>query len=167
MFVEAHPHAQTCTLTSFAGVLHGVKDVDNVRATCTDNPWEVGGILTGIKPGLSAVLLLKLTSGIYSLAIDAIGSFTFAIPVCEGSRYKVEFKDPMKQMAFLRKHGIKLWIQNADGIVQQPERIRRQRLNGRRKIQHKMSFTVRVVSRALAMCACYLQSGYVFNAIFV
>ena len=122
MFVEAHPHAQTCTLTSFAGVLHGVKDVDNVRATCTDNPWEVGGILTGIKPGLSAVLLLKLTSGIYSLAIDAIGSFTFAIPVCEGSRYKVEFKDPMKQMAFLRKHGIKLWVQNADGIVQQPEK---------------------------------------------
>ena len=72
VFVEAHPHAQTCTLTSFAGVLHGVKDVDNVRAMCTDNPWEVGGILTGIKPGLSVVVLQLLLLPAFMLLLLAL-----------------------------------------------------------------------------------------------
>ena len=49
VLVRAHPHAQTTTLTSFAGIVHGDKDVDNVRAMCTDNPWEIGGICTGLK----------------------------------------------------------------------------------------------------------------------
>eukprot|EP00937_MAST-01D_sp_MAST-1D-sp2_P005355 g5355.t1 len=120
VFVKEHPHAQTTTLTSFAGVLHGGKDIDNVRAVCTDNPWEIGGVCTGLKPGLSCVALLRLSTGVYSLSLDAIGPFVFAIPVAEGTRYTVEFKDPMKQMAFLRKHGIKLWVQHQHGTVVQP-----------------------------------------------
>ena len=46
------------------------------------------------------MLALRLTSGIYTLSIDAIGAFTFAIPLAEGTRYVVDFKDPMKQMVY-------------------------------------------------------------------
>ena len=80
--VLTQPAGQTCTISGGTGIISG--NVNNVAVACTDNPYTVGGSVTG----LTGSVMLQDNGG-DDLTISADGPFTFATTVADGSTYKV------------------------------------------------------------------------------
>jgi hypothetical protein len=76
--------SQTCTVGNGSGTLAG-GNVTNVAVACVNNPFTVGGTVTGL---LGSGLVLRNNGGDH-LAIAANGAFTFATALADGSAYAV------------------------------------------------------------------------------
>ena len=83
--VLTQPSTQTCTVTNGSGTMSGA-NVTNVRVTCGNNAYTVGGTLSGLAGGQSVVLQ---NNGADNLTRSSNGSFTFATSVAQGSPYSV------------------------------------------------------------------------------
>lgn len=80
--VREQPRGQTCTVANGSGTIRTT--VGNVRVTCVDNTYAVGGTLSG----LSGMLVLQNNGG-DPLTLSSNGSFTFDAPIAHGEDYAV------------------------------------------------------------------------------
>ena len=88
---HAGPTAQTCTVSSGAGVV-GSGNVATVAINCEANSFTVGGTVTGLS---GAGLVLQNNAG-ESVTVAQNGSFSFATPIASGGAYSVtKFSDPV------------------------------------------------------------------------
>ena len=74
--------AQTCTVTSGGGVVHG-GNIGDVAVTCTTNRYHVGGSVSGL------LATLVLANGSDALTLTADGDFSFGATVPSGGSYAV------------------------------------------------------------------------------
>jgi 6-phosphogluconolactonase (cycloisomerase 2 family) len=79
--------SQTCVLSGAKGTI-GAANITNVVATCTIQPYTVGGSVGGL---IGSGLVLQDNGG-NDLAIAANGSFVFSAAVASGSAYAVTIK---------------------------------------------------------------------------
>jgi N-acetylneuraminic acid mutarotase len=85
--IGTQPTGQTCVVDNASGTI-GSADVTNVIVTCSMIPtkFSVGGMLTGLAPGLSVTLL---NNGGDSLMRSVNGAFTFPTSLSSGAAYAV------------------------------------------------------------------------------
>ena len=81
--VLTQPSGQTCSVSTGAGTVSG-GNITNVTVVCSTNSYTVGGSVTG----LTGSLVLQDNNG-DNLTVAAIGAFTFAAKVANGSPYSV------------------------------------------------------------------------------
>jgi len=81
--VRTNPAGQTCTVSNGSGTV-GAGNVTNVGVTCTDNPYTVGGSVSG----LTGTVVLTNNGG-NTLSISSNGSFTFTSSVPFSQPYSV------------------------------------------------------------------------------
>ncbi|WP_058533878.1 DUF1566 domain-containing protein [Legionella saoudiensis] len=80
--IGTQPPNQTCNVASGSGTVSG--NVTDVTVNCATRTHTVGGTITGLT---GTVILLN--NGINPTPLTANGSFTFSMPVAEGSPYYV------------------------------------------------------------------------------
>lgn len=80
--VSGQPSGQTCSVTSGSGTANA--NVTNVQVSCTNNPYTVGGSVSG----LNGTLILQ-NSGGDDETVTADGSFTFSTEADHGETYSV------------------------------------------------------------------------------
>ncbi len=76
---------QTCIVSNETGTVAGA-NVTDVVVTCTTNSYTVGGVVSGLAPGNSVVLL---NNGGDDLSVDTNGTFAFGTALTDGSAYLV------------------------------------------------------------------------------
>jgi hypothetical protein len=88
--VKSNPPGQTCTVARSTGTI-GSANVTNVAMTCATTPttWSVGGIVSGLASGGTAVLE---NNGGNDLSVTANGAFTFSAALAPGAAYSVTVK---------------------------------------------------------------------------
>ncbi len=83
--VASQPADQTCSVSNASGTI-GLVDVTNVAVSCATNRYTIGGTLSGLGSGKSAILLLN---GGSALTVSADGSFSFPVQLASGQGYAV------------------------------------------------------------------------------
>ena len=81
--VRTNPAGQTCTVSNGTGTV-GAGNVTNIGVTCTDNPYTVGGSVSG----LTGTVVLTNNGG-NSLSLSSNGAFTFSSSVPFSQPYSV------------------------------------------------------------------------------
>jgi hypothetical protein len=117
--VLVHPENQTCNISSHSGMIHNGRHSLNVRCACMDNPWSVGGHISGMKEDMEMVLEMSVQTGKFLLGVDSNGKFRFPNLLGVNTAWEVRFKDHMKQMGKLRKSGVKLWVKHGSGVIEE------------------------------------------------
>lgn len=106
--VKTQPTApwQTCTVLDGTGTV-GASDVTTVSVDCTTNRYAVGGAVSGLAPGTTAVLQ---DNGGDDVTVAADGSFVFPTRLASGSPYDVTVAaqptNPWQTCAVVRGQGI-------------------------------------------------------------
>lgn len=90
--VTRQPVGQRCMLANDTGSLTS-GDTPPVLVTCRNTAITIGGIISGLLAGETAILRYN---GEASLAVTANGYFTFPTPVPFGSTYHVTVSSPMR-----------------------------------------------------------------------
>ena len=80
--VRTNPAGQTCTVSNGSGTV-GAGNVTNVGVTCTDNPYTLGGNVSGLTG------TVVLSNGNNTVTVSANGSFTFPASVAFSQPYSV------------------------------------------------------------------------------
>lgn len=75
---------QTCTVTNGSGTITGA-DITNVSIVCVTNTYSISGTVSGL---IGSGLVLQNNGG-DNTSISASGSFSFSIPVADGSSYSI------------------------------------------------------------------------------
>ena len=83
--IASQPDGQTCAVANGSGTLAGAA-VSNVAVTCTSNSYTIGGQVSGLASGTSAVLQ---NNGGDNLTLGANGAFSFATAVPFQGSYSV------------------------------------------------------------------------------
>jgi Cep192 domain 4 len=86
--IGAQPSGQTCTVNNGSGTLAG-GNVSNVQVSCVANKYNVGGLLSGLAAGKTAVIT---NNGGDDLSLTADGAFTFGTQVESGGGYSIAIK---------------------------------------------------------------------------
>jgi hypothetical protein len=81
---------QTCTVNMGSGVISGA-DVANIEVTCILNTYSIGGIVNGLPDGDRIILQ---NNGGDDLIVKGNGTFSFAMPLEDGSNYEVTVFSP-------------------------------------------------------------------------
>lgn len=81
--VRTNPAGQTCTVSNGSGTV-GAGNVTNIGVTCTDNPYTVGGSVSG----LTGTVVLTNNGG-NPVTVSANGAFTFSSSVPFSLPYSV------------------------------------------------------------------------------
>lgn len=90
--VVRQPVGQSCTLANDTGTLtYG--NTPPVLVTCSNSAITIGGTISGLLAGESAVLR---NNGVDSVVVAANGGFTFPTPVALGSNYYVTVSSPIR-----------------------------------------------------------------------
>ncbi len=84
--VKTQPGGQTCVVSNGTGTISGA-NITNVSLSCTDNPYTVGGAVSG----LTGSGLVLQNNGRDDLSVTA-GNFTFTWRLADGDSYAVTVK---------------------------------------------------------------------------
>jgi len=91
--VNRHPVAQTCTVSPSSGTIPSPgTDARLLTVVCANNPYTLGGTVTGLRPGANLTLLDGGRDGT-SLMVTANGSFTFPGRFGQGGAYNVSVQN--------------------------------------------------------------------------
>lgn len=86
--IASQPEGQTCTVNNGSGTLTGTA-VTNVLVSCARNSYKIGGQISGLDAGASAVLQ---NNGGDDLSLNGNGPFSFTTSVPYQDAYKVTVK---------------------------------------------------------------------------
>jgi 6-phosphogluconolactonase (cycloisomerase 2 family) len=84
--VLAQPAGQTCNISDGSGIISG--NVSNISVSCSNNPYTVGGTVTGLNGSVNLVLQDN-NNNVDNTTITADDKFTFATRIDNGNTYKV------------------------------------------------------------------------------
>ena len=93
--VGSQPLGQNCTVVNNSGA--GItSNVTNLQVQCSDNPYKIGGTVSGLRTGASVSFL---NNGVDLTTVSQNGTFTFAVPVAQNGNYAVTLaSQPLNQV---------------------------------------------------------------------